>query len=277
MCIRDRVAHLADGHQLGHRAHGLLDRYVGVHPVLVVEVDDVHAEPLQRGVTGLPHVLGPPTDTANRRVVRLPNDAELGGEHHLVAPAGDGRADQPLIGERAVHVRGVQQGDAEIQRAGDSGSGLGLVRVAVELTHPHAAQPLGGDDEALAQRSSAHGVSRGMSGQAAGGSGGRSFAARTISTICRMISVSSKSLGVNTAATPAALSCRASPSGMIPPTIIGTSPSPAARRPSSTSGTAPMWLPDRIDNPTTCTYSSTCLLYTSDAADEANNVELHGR
>ena len=41
------VAHLALLHQLGHGAHRLLDRRVGVDAVLVVEVDHLDAEPLQ--------------------------------------------------------------------------------------------------------------------------------------------------------------------------------------------------------------------------------------
>ena len=33
------------------------------------------------------HVLGPAVDAADRRVVGVADDAELGGEHDLVAPA----------------------------------------------------------------------------------------------------------------------------------------------------------------------------------------------
>ena len=47
-----------------------------------------------------------------------------------------------------------------------------------------------------------------------------------------MMSVSPKSLGVKTRATPCSRSRRASPSGMIPPTTTGTSSSPASCRPS---------------------------------------------
>ena len=44
--------------QLGHRADGLLDRHVGVDAVLVVEVDVVGAEALQRALDRAAHVLG---------------------------------------------------------------------------------------------------------------------------------------------------------------------------------------------------------------------------
>jgi hypothetical protein len=63
-----------------------------VDAVLVVEVDDVDAEPLQRRVAAGAHVLGrplmprkPPAVAASAHV------AELGGEHDLVAPARDRR------------------------------------------------------------------------------------------------------------------------------------------------------------------------------------------
>ena len=44
---------------------------------------------------------------------------------------------------------------------------------------------------------------------------------------------------------------------MMPPTMTGTSPAPAARSPSSTSGTSSMCEPDRIESPTQCTSSAT--------------------
>ena len=46
------VADLALLDQLGHAADRLLDRHVGIDPVLVEEVDRVDAEPLQRAFAG---------------------------------------------------------------------------------------------------------------------------------------------------------------------------------------------------------------------------------
>ena len=70
----------------------------------------------------------------------LAHVAELGGEDDLVAAAGDRPADQLLVGERAVHVGGVEEGDAELERAVDRRDRLGLVAGAVELRHAHAAE-----------------------------------------------------------------------------------------------------------------------------------------
>ena len=72
-----------------------------------------------------------------------------------------------------------------------------------------------------------------------------------------MISVRPKSLGVNTAATPIALSRTASADGTIPPTTTGTSSMPCSRMPSRTAGTSSMCDPDRIERPTQCTSSAT--------------------
>ena len=55
------VAHLALLDELAHRADRLLDRNVGVDAVLVVEVDVIGAQPLQRAVDRAAHVLGEPS------------------------------------------------------------------------------------------------------------------------------------------------------------------------------------------------------------------------
>ena len=58
---------------------------------------------------------------------------------------------------RAVHVRGVEEGDAPIHRHLQRGAGLGLVGRAVELGHPHAAEPHAGNVEVrLPERSLFH-------------------------------------------------------------------------------------------------------------------------
>ena len=60
---------------------------------------------------------------------------------HLVAPAGDRPADQLLVGERAVDVGGVEEGDAELQRAVDGLQDGGSVTRAVGVGHAHAPRP----------------------------------------------------------------------------------------------------------------------------------------
>ena len=146
------VEHLARLHELGHRADGLLDRHVGIDAVLVVEVDVVGAEPLQRAVDRAAHVLGRAVERADGREVagprrRLDAPRELGGEDVLVAVALDRPPDELLVGHRPVELGRVEEVDPELQRALDRRDGLALVGRAVEGRHPHAPQAEGGDLE----------------------------------------------------------------------------------------------------------------------------------
>ena len=86
--------------------------------------------------------LGAVVDPARRRLSR--RIAELGGQLHLVAAAGDRLADELLVVAGAVHVGGVEERHAEVERAVDRRDRLGLVGWAVELGHPHAAEADGG-------------------------------------------------------------------------------------------------------------------------------------
>ena len=140
-------ARLAPLDQPRHRAHGLLDGHARIDPVLIVEVDHVHPQPLEARVAGLGHVLGPSVDevAAPGGILDL---AELGGDEHLVAPAPDGLADQLLVLSPAVHVRGVEVIDAPIERVMDDGGRLGVVGLAVHPRHPHAPEPDGRHAEA---------------------------------------------------------------------------------------------------------------------------------
>src|SRR5215217_4244042 len=107
--------HLARLDELLHRPHRLLDGHLRVHPMLVVEVYRVHAEPPERGVTRSSCVLGPAVD-ADPAPVLPPLVAELRCEDDLLTPVSYGFADEPLVGERAVHVRGVEEVDAKLYR-----------------------------------------------------------------------------------------------------------------------------------------------------------------
>ena len=106
---QSEVAHLAGLHELGHRADGLLDRRLRVDAVLVVEVDVVDAQALQRGVAGRAHVLRLAADLPEARIFFLADVGELRGEKDLVAPARDGLADQLFVVADAVDVGGVEE------------------------------------------------------------------------------------------------------------------------------------------------------------------------
>src|SRR2546427_3781729 len=84
--------------------------------MLIVQIYVVDAQPLEGGVTGLVDVLRPPID-AQPSAVRAAHVAELRGQDHPVAAAPDRPAHELLVGERAVHVRGVEKRDTELERA----------------------------------------------------------------------------------------------------------------------------------------------------------------
>ena len=140
------VANLAGRDELGHRTDGVLDGRLGVRSVQVVQIDVVDAESLERCVAGLRHVRRRSVD-AHPPVTE--DVAELGGQHDLIAPVGDGAADQPLVVGRAVDVGRVEEGDAELEGSMDGGDRLVLVGRAVgEVRHAHAAEALGRDGQA---------------------------------------------------------------------------------------------------------------------------------
>ena len=72
--------------------------------------DASHASRTYAGVAADRRVVGVVADRA---------DAELRRDDHLVAPAPDRAADQLLVGERAVHVGGVEERHAEVERPVD--------------------------------------------------------------------------------------------------------------------------------------------------------------
>jgi hypothetical protein len=146
--------------------HGLLDRRLGIHAVLVVEIDVVDAEPLERGVDRGADVLGAAVDPPLRRV-RAGGVAELRREHDLVPPPGDRLADKPLVVAELlpVYVGGVEKGDPELERAVDRRDRLLFVDLAVPGRHAHAAQPQRRHDQSLSKRSRFHTAPRTVPGR----------------------------------------------------------------------------------------------------------------
>ena len=119
------VADLALGDQLGQRADGVLDRRAGIDPVLVIQVDVVGAEPLQRPFDCGADVGRAAVEDAGA-ATGVRDDAELCRHHHLVAPALDGPPYDLLVGVRAIDLGGVDVGDAQIERAVDGADRLGV-------------------------------------------------------------------------------------------------------------------------------------------------------
>ena len=89
--------------------------------MLVVEVDVVETETFEAGVAGLADVLGFTRDAPEGGVVFLAEVGELGGEEDLVAAGLDGSADELFVVAEAVDVSGVEEVDAEVERAEQGG------------------------------------------------------------------------------------------------------------------------------------------------------------
>jgi hypothetical protein len=133
------IADLALADERRHGADRLLDRRLRVHPVLVIEVDDLDAEAAKASLAAAPHIVCRALH-AHEASIGLAQDAELGREHDLVSTAGDGLADELLVVPLPVDIRGVQEADAELDGAMEGGDGFTLIARAIELAHAHAAE-----------------------------------------------------------------------------------------------------------------------------------------
>ncbi len=99
---------------------------------------------------GPANVVGLAVHAADAGIGGVADDAEFRGEHDLVTLAFDGAAYEFFIFVRAVDIGGVEEVDAEFERAVNRGEGFLLVESGVELGHAHASQALGGDFEVAA-------------------------------------------------------------------------------------------------------------------------------
>ena len=144
---------------VGQSADGIFDGGLRVDPVLVVEIDVVGAEPLQRALDRGADVRRAAVDDA-RAAAGVRDEAELRRQHDLFAAVLDGPADQLLVGVGTVDLGGVDVRDAEVERAVDGADGFGVAARAdvVVAGHRHRAESDAGDVES-ADRNVLHGDS----------------------------------------------------------------------------------------------------------------------
>jgi hypothetical protein len=146
-----QVAHLAGLDELRHGSYDVLDRYPGVDPVLVQQVDPVGPEPAQGLLDDLADVLRtavqPPPGAGGLGQV----EAELGGQHDLVAPgAAEDPSEQFFVGVRPIDFGGVEQRHPGLDSLDQGCLALGCVGPGlVNAGHPHAAETEGGNFQAL--------------------------------------------------------------------------------------------------------------------------------
>src|SRR5207247_1991813 len=145
--------HLALGNQLAHGANGFFDGCLRVNAVLIVEVNNFHAQPFEAGVAAGANVFGPAID-ANEAAGRVTDVAKFGGQHDLAAPAAHGLADKDFVRPGAVNVSRVEEVHTQVEGAVNGGDGLGFVARPIKFRHAHATQPQGGDGQAACSKMS---------------------------------------------------------------------------------------------------------------------------
>ena len=134
------MAHLARLYKLGHGSNGVLDRRVGIDPVLVVQVDHVHLQSAQRSFAGRAHIVRLSIDSDESAIGR-PDIAKLRRKDDLVSTILDGFANKFLVLTQTVNVGGVQESDAKLDGAVNCGDRLVLLAIAIKVAHAHAAKP----------------------------------------------------------------------------------------------------------------------------------------
>ncbi len=81
--------------------------------MLIEQIDAIGPQPLQRGVGDRADALRPAVLAGFVESPVL--EAELGGNHDLVAEGRQRLANQFLVGERTIGLRGVEEGDAAFE------------------------------------------------------------------------------------------------------------------------------------------------------------------
>ena len=117
--------------------------------MLIIKIDGLDLEPLERALNGLPDVFGTAVQGVPfAAVIGIGLPAELSGDDHLLAKRSEGFADKFLVQERAIDFGGIEEGDASIDRGMEKGSHLlGVFGWAIGMAHSHAAETDSGDFE----------------------------------------------------------------------------------------------------------------------------------
>ena len=133
------MPHLTLGDKILDGARHLLDRHIGIDPVLIEEVNRVDPQALQRLFGDLPDALGPAVESAAAAGAEI--EAELRGDDHAALEWLKSLADQALIRERPVDFGRVKESHATFDRRPDERYHLAPVgNNAAMVVHAHAAE-----------------------------------------------------------------------------------------------------------------------------------------
>jgi len=109
--------------------------------MLIIKIDGLDLEPLERALGGLPDVIRPAVDANWSVGTEL--EAEFGRDDHLLAERRKRFTNQFLVDEWTVNFGGIEKGDAAFDGSSDERDHLLPVsgRRAVAVAHSHAAEP----------------------------------------------------------------------------------------------------------------------------------------
>src|SRR4029077_7000395 len=133
--------------QILHRAGDVLDRDIGIDPVLVEQVDRLNPQPLQRAFGRLPDAFGATVKPAGSAVTEVV--AELGGDDDVLSEWLQRLAHEFLVGERTIDRGGVEESDTALERRPDERDHLFAVGAGAGVVfQPHTAKADGRNREA---------------------------------------------------------------------------------------------------------------------------------
>ncbi len=142
------VSHLAFGNQIAHGTGHIFNRHVRIDPVLIEQVDAVGLETLERGFGHRANVRWAAVQALAHHAV---GEAELGGNHHLIAERRHRFAQKLFVDERSVDFSAVEKGDAALVGGADQADAVALLGCRpVAVAQAHAAQSDGRDLQAAA-------------------------------------------------------------------------------------------------------------------------------
>ncbi len=144
------VFYFAGLDEVFHGSGDVFDGNFEIDAMLVVEIDVVGLEALERFVADLLDVVGMAVQCAPlSAVVRIRLPAEFRGDHKFVAKRSEAFADEFFVDVRAVDFGGVEESDAAIDAGVEELDHFGFVfRRAKAKAHAHAAEADFGDFEA---------------------------------------------------------------------------------------------------------------------------------
>ena len=150
---QSQVAHFSRPDQFAHCADCFFNRNRRIDAMLIIQVDMIGLQAFQTGVATSAHIFRPAIH-ADKTAVGAAFVAEFGGENDFVAASGNRAPNQFLVGERAIHIGGVEKVKPQFQRAMNGRNrfvfvAFAVIALAVKIRHSHAAQAQRGNFQTL--------------------------------------------------------------------------------------------------------------------------------